>query len=156
MITKRRTDSKIEPNGQLLVIEAFECIGAHPLFTQYMLLGYPLRGPPEDQIIKHLAGASHEFVICSMAPDTPIEWGRSQFEQPTLSPLQPPNVGFQVALQDDPAFLSLLGTCVQAISAGTLSPDPADKHTWDRFLPASFPMHHAPETVRPTAQRQLA
>jgi hypothetical protein len=156
MITKRRTDSKIEPNGQLLVIEAFECIGAHPLFTQYMLLGYPLRGAPEDQIIKHLAGASHEFVICSMAPDTPIEWGKNLFQQHTLSPLQPPNLGFQVALQDDPAFLSLLGSCMRAISAGSLSPDPIDKHTWDRFLPAAFPMHHGVGADQLMAQAHTA
>ena len=156
MITKFRADSKTEPNGQLLVIKAFECIAEHSVFKEYMILGYSLRGIPDTETVKHVADATHEFLLCSVAPDTPIDWDKSLFEQTGVSPLYPANVSFQMSLPADAAFCIQLDACVDAIRSNALSPDPADKHTWDHFLPTSFPMHHAPETARLTAQRQLA
>lgn len=153
MTTQRRTDRRTGPNGQLLVVSAFVCRGAHPTISEYMIAGYALSGYPEEDIIRHLEGASHEMLLCSIDPDTKIDWTRDLFEQKSLSPLQPPNISYQIVAGHDDAFLRMIEVAVLAVETGALSPDPTDKTTWDAYFPHNYPMH-APQASLPATDTQ--
>lgn len=139
-----RTDTLAKTGGQTIVMFGMEVLGAHPVFIEYLLMGYSLNGGMAEKAVRHIEGASHEFILCSVSPLTPIDFKKSLFEQPGVSPLQPPNIGFQLAHETDAGLKARLQHCVNDILEGRLSPDPQKPYEWEARFRDGFALHRTP------------
>ena len=144
MISNQRLDTKSDPDGTFMLGAAFEMLGLTPIISDYLILGYSLARLDQKDVVYHLADATHEFVICSVHPNTPINYDAHVFDQADgVSPLMPINVGFQLNCANHDAFVGIVETVLDALKSGRLIPDPEDKSAWDYFLPTSYPLHHS-------------
>lgn len=136
-----RYDSMTTPSGQTFMLWGLEVLGAHPVFTEFLLMGYSL--PPTA--VRHMPAATHEFILCSIDPATPLDYGRSLFDQKSVSPMQPPNVGFQLACANNLDWFARLFCAVEGIQHRRLHPDGLDLTAWETLFIDGFALHRTPE-----------
>ncbi len=139
---KRRGDSQVQDNGIWAGTIGFQCPWAHPVWSEYLLLAYDITTPAPvgHETIKRNPSATHEFILCALDPATPLDFGKSMFEQRTVTPLTPPNHGYQfVAESNDAAWArvnELVDACYREVTPGVfaLNPDTDFRRQWDRIM----------------------
>lgn len=135
-----RTDHKADAGGAFVAVSALKLPNHHPVWDEYMLTMCDLDSVPSDQVVRHIDHATHEFLLFAVDPATPIDMRKSLFDQPHLSPLQPPNMGFQFQADSNEAALSKLKSCVSLLLSGALSPEEMTDDAWKAQFPGGFPL----------------
>jgi len=98
---------------------------AHPIWSQYILLGYPLDAP---KVIRYRDDVNHEVMLFALDPEYPVK--PEQLRDQKISLLQPANCGYQLNIQKDD-FIILLDRIIEDIDARRLSPDTDFRFMWN-------------------------
>lgn len=112
---------------------------AHPAWHQYALHLYDLLSPTGQPPTLHLPGATHEFLLYAISPDTPLVVGTPLSGQ-EFQHLHPANYGYQFRATSNKAALSRLQAVVDEIVAGRLSPDTDFRDRWNQMMQDAFPL----------------
>lgn len=139
---KRRGESGIQPKGNWGGTIAFQAPWAHPVWSEYLLLVYDLDTVIEGMqpSVKHDPSATHEFLLYAIDPTTPIDYSVSLLEQKAVSPLTPPNHGYQFHAESNEIAWArvdgLVDACFRQSSPGVfaLSPDSDFRREWDHRM----------------------
>lgn len=142
LMIKRRGETVIQPDGIWTGAIGFQCPWAHPVWSEYLLLVYDLAGPDRmgKPAMKLNPAATHEFVLSAIAPDTPIDFDKSIYDQKTLSPLTPANCGYQFKAESNDAAWTrvneLIDACFREVTPGiyALNPDSDFRSQWDHKM----------------------
>ncbi|EUB97245.1 hypothetical protein PMI07_000821 [Rhizobium sp. CF080] len=106
-----------------------EAAWAHPLWDCYVVFLYDLTTdlPGQQAPTLYKEGMTHELLVFALDPAHPVE--------PPVHRLEPANHGYQFKAESDEAAESRVVELLEAISAGTLSPDTDFRAMWDsRFV----------------------
>jgi hypothetical protein len=147
-LIKRRGDAEFQDNGIWAGTIGFQCPWAHPIWSEYLLFVYDFAKPLDGKQPKKLnEAATHEFMLYAVAPETPIDFDKPLFEQRKLSPLTPPNHGYQfTAASNDEAWdrvNALVDECYKELSPGVfvLNPDTDYRRSWDNRMVDGWTLH---------------
>jgi hypothetical protein len=88
----------------------------------------------DASIVRYREDVTHEFVVCSLAPEVRVDFSKSVFEQSTLIPLTPPNHAYQFKADSDAAAVSRMQVCVNSMLAGALPPDTDPSGSWQMLF----------------------
>lgn len=122
---RKRFDFKLLSCGSLGAAWAVEPPQIHPYIKQAMLLLYGL-GHGLD-VTRHYPEATHEFMIYRVSPETPIDFEKSLWEQPRVSPLLPARAGFQIAASSDTEAFTIVDAIAEKMMRLELIPFVAEE-----------------------------
>lgn len=106
--------------------------GAHPFWSQYLLLLYDLLTPTEASPKIYLPGATHEFLLFSVNPDE--HYSQETTIKDSIGVLDPPNHGYQFRAEDNLEAQARLSMVVNMIITGELNPDSDARAAWDALF----------------------
>jgi hypothetical protein len=102
------------------------CPWAHPLWDQYLLLGYSLDGSGE--IKRYRSDTTHEVLLYALGKECPVKPAPLRGQKKIF--LQPANCGYQLTTTNE-KLVELLDSVVERIEHVTMSPDTDFRWQWD-------------------------
>lgn len=133
--TKRqRFDFRVSPDGQYLAIWSLEIPDGDPVWVDYMVCLYSLNGGPALALKKYREDVTHELIVCSLDPESRVNFDKPVFDQGHLQPLTPPTHAFQFKAESDAAARSRVEVCVNSLILGTLRPEVDGAAQWDNLF----------------------
>lgn len=129
-----RLDTREDENGRVC-IWGLSLPDHHPIWSEYMILLYELKNQPgKPDAILYREGMTHEIMVSAIAPETPIVFSTSMFDQKKLSPLTPPNHGYQFKADDNVKAEERIQKLVESCLFGALSIDTDYTSYWDAYF----------------------
>ena len=148
---KRRGDQLVQKNGIWAGTIGFQCPWAHPIWSEYLVLIYDLKAEVEGNPIKFLdPSATHEFMLFALAPDVPIDFDKSMFDQKGLVPLTPANHGYQFVAESNEAawdrINKLIDYCYVEVRPRVykMNPDTDYQAWWDLSMKDGWSLRRVP------------
>ena len=131
---KQRFDHEDPGEPSFVALWAIELKDQPRPWRECLVAVYALDDKSDRCCTRHRGDVTHEFAVFAVHPQTPVDYGRSLFDQPDLSPLNPPRVVFQFAANSNLDAVQRVSRYVGYMRAGDLPPRRANLAVWRQLF----------------------